>query len=125
MSDAQESTENGSTGEGRKECRYCFDTKPVSAFGKNYAAPDGLRSICRACRSTDRKRLREKARNTQQAKERQREAQGLPPEKKVALTSEAKASRRYYRKNRLAILTKRKKQRAANRARLLALEMLQ
>lgn len=125
MSDAQESTESSTSLEEKKECRHCFDFKPISAFGKNYAAPDGLRSICRACRSTDRKRLREKARNTQQAKERQREAQGLPPEKKVALTPEAKASRRYYRKNRIAILTKRKKERAANRARLLAIEMLQ
>lgn len=33
-----------------KRCPGCATTKPVTAFGKNAARPDGLQSLCRACR---------------------------------------------------------------------------
>lgn len=36
--------------EATKRCPSCETTKPVSAFGKNAARPDGLQSQCRPCR---------------------------------------------------------------------------
>jgi len=38
---------------GMKECTGCRETKPISAYQKQSSVKDGLRSRCRACRSTD------------------------------------------------------------------------
>ena len=36
--------------EGEKRCPACATVLPVSDFGANAARPDGLQSVCRACR---------------------------------------------------------------------------
>jgi hypothetical protein len=33
-----------------KYCPRCDEVKPVEAFGKNSARPDGLQSMCKSCR---------------------------------------------------------------------------
>lgn len=33
-----------------KRCPACQVEKPVAEFGRNAARPDGLQSVCRACR---------------------------------------------------------------------------
>jgi excisionase family DNA binding protein len=37
----------------QKRCTRCEQIRPVSAFGKDRRAGDGLRSACRACESKD------------------------------------------------------------------------
>ena len=34
-----------------KRCRTCGDNQPAGAFHKDASAPDGRRSVCRACRA--------------------------------------------------------------------------